>query len=138
MDLHLKDHTAVVVGGASGIGLAAARTFATEGAHVVLWDQSAEVSDVARQLGGASSVPTAGMMVDVADESAVRLAMDQTLQAVGRVDHLVHAAAIGSGKFGFPFTHLQPADWLRVLQVNVMGMTHVVHAVAPHMVERRG
>jgi 2-hydroxycyclohexanecarboxyl-CoA dehydrogenase len=53
------------------------------------------------------------------------------------MDHLVHAAAIGSGRFGFPFTNLDPADWPRVLEVNVLGMVHVVHAVAPQMYERR-
>src|SRR5439155_20816716 len=37
-----------------------------------------------------------------------------------------------------PFTNLAPADWPRVLQVNVLGMVNVAHAVAPHMVERRG
>ena len=53
------------------------------------------------------------------------------------MDHLVHAAAIGSGRFGFPFTNLEPADWPRVLEVNVLGMVHVVHAIAPQMYERR-
>jgi 2-hydroxycyclohexanecarboxyl-CoA dehydrogenase len=54
------------------------------------------------------------------------------------VDHLVHAAAIGSGKFGFPFTNLRPADWPRVLEVNIMGMVNVAHVIGPAMVERRG
>ncbi len=49
----------------------------------------------------------------------------------------MHAAAVGSSKFGFPFTNLTPADWPRVLEVNIMGMTHVAHAVAPAMVARQ-
>ena len=120
MDLQLNEHVAVVVGGASGIGQAAAKAFEAEGAHVAIWDRA----------GVADSV-------DVVDEAAVRGAMARTLAKFGRVDHLVHAAAIGSGKFGFPFTNLTPADWPRVLQVNVMGMANVAHAVAPHMVERK-
>ncbi len=120
MDLQLKDHVAVVVGGASGIGQAAARAFEAEGAKVAIWDR-ADAAD----------------SVDVVDEAAVREAMARTVAKFGRVDHLVHAAAIGSGKFGFPFTNLTPADWPRVLQVNVMGMANVAHAVAPHMVERK-
>ena len=120
MDLQLNEHVAVVVGGASGIGQAAAKAFEAEGAHVAIWDRA----------GAADSV-------DVVDEAAVRGAMARTLAKFGRVDHLVHAAAIGSGKFGFPFTNLTPADWPRVLQVNVMGMANVAHAVAPHMVERK-
>jgi 2-hydroxycyclohexanecarboxyl-CoA dehydrogenase len=50
------------------------------------------------------------------------------------VEHVVHCAAIGSGKFGFPFTNLEPRDWLRPLQVNVMGMVNVAHALTPHMI----
>lgn len=134
MNLELKDHTAVIVGGASGIGLAAARGFVAEGARVALWDRSPTVVDVAREVGGDHPI---GIAVDITDESAVNSALKQTIDALGHVDHLVHAAAIGSGKFGFPFTNLSPADWPRVLAVNVIGMANVVHAIAPRMVERR-
>ena len=58
-------------------------------------------------------------------------------ETFGPVEHLVHAAAIGSGKFGFPFTNLTPADWPRVLEVNIVGMVNIAHAVAPLLVERR-
>ncbi len=133
MDLELRGHAVIVTGGASGIGLAAARAFAAEGCRVAVWDCNRAVAGVARQACGESS---RGFVVDVADEFGVASAFAETLDAFGRVDHLVHAAAIGSGKFGFPFTNLTPADWLRVLQVNVMGTTHVAHAVAPHLVDR--
>lgn len=66
----------------------------------------------------------------------MRAALAATEAALGPVDHLVHAAAIGSGKFGFPFTNLTPADWPRVFQVNVMGMANVAHVVAPGMADR--
>jgi 2-hydroxycyclohexanecarboxyl-CoA dehydrogenase len=133
MDLHLNDHTAIVVGGASGIGLAAARAFAAEGVRMALWDRAEGVLEAARELGDGRA---AGFIVDVTDETAVQSVFVRTLEILGRVHHLAHAAAIGSGKFGFPFTNLRPADWHRVLQVNVMGMVHVAHAVAPHMVQR--
>jgi 2-hydroxycyclohexanecarboxyl-CoA dehydrogenase len=78
-----------------------------------------------------------GFGVDVADESSVNSALVQTIETVGPVDHAVHAAAIGSGKFGFPFSNLSPAaDWPRVLEVNVMGTAFVAHALGPHMAER--
>ncbi len=133
MDLELRGHAVVVTGGASGIGLAAARAFAAEGCRVAVWDCSSSVSEVARQACGEAAL---GLAVDVADDAAVRAAFARTLDAFGRVDHLVHAAAVGSGKFGFPFTNLTPADWLRVLAVNVMGTTHVAHAIAPHLADR--
>jgi 2-hydroxycyclohexanecarboxyl-CoA dehydrogenase len=60
-----------------------------------------------------------------------------TEKELGPIEHLAHAAAIGSGKFGFPFTNLAPADWPRVFEVNVMGMVNLAHVVAPHLVERK-
>jgi 2-hydroxycyclohexanecarboxyl-CoA dehydrogenase len=135
MDLNLKSSTALVVGGASGIGLATARAFAAEGADVAIWDRSPDAADAARELG---SKRAAGFIVDVTDQAAVAAALAATRDKLGGIDHLVHAAAIGSGRFGFPFTNLQPADWPRVLEVNIMGMTHIAHALAPQMVERAG
>lgn len=139
MDLNLKGHVAVVTGGASGIGWGIARGFAAEGCHVALWDRSANVVEQARQLGNDFPVQTLGIVVDVASEASVTEAQQQTVQLLGVPEHIVHAAAIGSGKFGFPFSKLQPADWLRVIDVNVMGMVHVAHATVPGMLnERRG
>ena len=132
MHLHLTGQTAVVTGGASGSGLATARLCAEEGCGVVLWDRDPAVGDVASRLAGEYGVAASGRVVDVTDFAAVRAAAD----ALAAVDHLVHCAAVGSGKFGFPFTHLTPADWPRVLEVNVLGTVNVAHAVAPEMVER--
>ena len=134
VDLNLKDRKALVVGGASGIGLATARAFAAEGAQVALWDCSHGVVDVARRLTETSTV---GVVVDVADEAAVRLAFDQTLAAIGHVDHLVHAAAIGSGEFGFPFTNLQPCDWPARAPGQRDGHDQCRVCYRAHMVERR-
>ncbi|MBI3862804.1 MAG: SDR family oxidoreductase [Planctomycetia bacterium] len=136
MDLELRDHVAVVTGGASEIGRAIAELFAEECARVAVWDRQTAgeaATEIAVRRGG----KTIGLAVDVTDELAVRKAAIQTAAELGPIDHLVHAAAIGSGKFGFPFTNLEPRDWLKSLEVNVMGMVHVAHAVAPVMIERR-
>ncbi len=136
MNLELTDHTALIVGGASGIGLATARCFAAEGAHVAIWDCSPGLSSVAHQLAQDFAVPSLGIEADVTDEQSLTNALQATLGRLGHIDHLVNAAAIGSGKFGYPFTHLTPCDWRKVLEVNVMGMTNLAHVVTPHMVER--
>jgi 2-hydroxycyclohexanecarboxyl-CoA dehydrogenase len=137
MELYLKDNTALIVGGASGIGLAAARGFAAEGTRVVLWDRNASVTAAAQHLRDDFAVPAIGMQVDITDLAAVASACERTQAAVGPLDHLVHTAAIGSGKFGFPFTNLTPADWPRVLEINIMGMTNIAHAIAPQMITRK-
>lgn len=121
MELDLNGNTAVVTGGASGIGLACARALEREGCRVAIWD----VSDAAEY------------RVDISDYAAVVAALAETEAQLGPVRHLVHAAAVGSGKFGFPFTNLVPGDWRRVLEVNVMGMVNVAQAMAPGMVTRK-
>lgn len=74
--------------------------------------------------------------MDVGDGDSVRAGWARVESEMGAVDHVVHAAAVGSGKFGFPFWNLEPRDWERVLRINVMGMAHVAHAAGPAMAER--
>lgn len=131
MDFFLQDQVAVVAGGARGIGLAIAREFRREGARVALLDRDDAVVESARELGGL------GCVADVASPQAVEDAAARVQAELGRVDHVVFAVAIGSGKFGFPFWNLTPADWPRVLEVNVLGAVHVLHAFTPRLVENR-
>ena len=132
MDLKLDGSVTVVTGGASGIGLACAQGFAREGGHVAVWDVSPEAPAAAAAL--ATDRRSVGLTVDVKDFQAVEKAVKDTEAALGPISHLVHAAAVGSGKFGYPFTNLKPGDWSRVLEVNILGMVHVAHAIAPGMV----
>src|SRR5580704_15036217 len=132
MDLHLKNRVAVVTGGANGIGRAAALAFAREGANVGIWDLNETDAQKVAAEAARHGVRTVGVEMDVAQQASVRAAFDKTIAMLGPIDHLVHAAAIGSGRFGFPFTNLEPSDWPRVLEVNILGMVNVVHVVAPH------
>ena len=128
MNLNLTEKVVVVVGGASGIGRACADQLAAEGASVCVWDII--------PAGEGTSSDRQHFVVDISDEQSVCNAARQTTKSTGPVDHVIHAAAIGSGQFGFPFTNLKPADWARVLDVNILGMVHVAHALTPQMVER--
>jgi 2-hydroxycyclohexanecarboxyl-CoA dehydrogenase len=135
MDLGLRGRTALVTGGAGGIGLASARAFAIEGAHVALWDIHPGVGEIARQLAAETGAQVLGLAVDVTRGDSVEQALLETTANLGQPGHLVHAAATGSGKYGFPFTNLAPADWARVLEVNVMGTARVAHAVVPRLAD---
>src|SRR5438105_2678087 len=137
MDLKLKGDTAVVVGAARGIGRAIARAFADEGANVALIDRDPEVAAAATELARDCGVRATALVGDATDAAAMRGAAERLLRENGRIDHVVFAVAIGSGKFGFPFWNLQPADWPRVLEVNVVGAVNVVHAFAPALIERK-
>ena len=123
MDLGLRDAVVVVVGGASGIGQAIAVEFEAEKARVALVDIVG---------GGPSS-----FLADVADYVAVARAAKEIRARFGRVDHMVFAAAVGSGKFGFPFWNLDPTDWDRVLRVNLIGAVNVAHAFAPVLADQK-
>lgn len=137
MDLQLKDQVAVITGAASGIGRATAELFAAEGAHCVLWDRDPKVADAARELAKAHGVRTLGQTVDVTDETAIAKAV-RAAGELGSISRLVHAAAIGSGHFGFPFWKLKPDDWDTVLSVNIRGMVNVAHAFAPKLAASSG
>lgn len=131
MELGLSGQTAIVIGGASGIGLATVRLLLEERANVEIWDRSDDVSAVADKLAHDNPGRIVPRRVDITRESSCQDAALLAQRQWPSVDHVVLAAAIGSRKFGFPFTNLDPNDWRQVLEVNVMGMVHVAHALAP-------
>jgi NAD(P)-dependent dehydrogenase (short-subunit alcohol dehydrogenase family) len=137
MDLELADNVAVVVGGANGIGLAIARAFLAEGARVAILDRAANTAAVASDLQSLFGRGVSGRIVDVTQYQTLQAAAPEVLAKFGRYDHLVYAAGAGSGKFGFPFWNLEPSDWPRMLEVNLVGAVNMAHAFTPHLVESR-
>jgi 2-hydroxycyclohexanecarboxyl-CoA dehydrogenase len=127
MDLGIGGDVGVVVGGARGLGHAIASAFAAEGARVAIVD---------RDPGGPPGI-SASILADVTDYAAIRGAAERVRREFGRCDHVVFAAGIGSGQFGFPFWEVDPAVWDRVLRVNLVGAAHVAHAFAPSMAEAK-
>ncbi|MFO0818685.1 MAG: SDR family oxidoreductase [Pirellulales bacterium] len=137
MDLKLQGNVVVVLGGASGIGLAIGRAASQEGAIVALADRSPTVAERAADLFLETGCRAVGHVLDVTDCSAVERYAASLEQAEGRVDHVVYAAGMGSGKFGFPFWNLSPSDWPRVLDVNLVGAVNAAHAFAPKLAAAR-
>jgi NAD(P)-dependent dehydrogenase (short-subunit alcohol dehydrogenase family) len=111
---------AIVTGGASGIGLATARWLAARGARVASLDRDP------RPL----PAPLVGLTADVADDAAVRRAVDEAAARLGGLDILVNNAAIGT--VGTVESH-PDAEWLRVLDVNVVGLVRVTRAALPYL-----
>ncbi len=135
MDLGLSGRTALIVGAAQGIGLATAKCFAAEGCSLLLWDLAGELTTVAQRLASEFEVEVATQVVDVVKFDELRNKFAEFTAAGGTIEHVVHCAATGSGKFGFPFTNLQPSDWPRTLEVNILGMVNLAHVVTPHLIE---
>jgi len=129
MQLHLANQIAVVVGGSRGIGRAIADEFAVEGCGVAVVDRE--------PLSAPANSKLLAIQADATDYAAVQAAARQIEQSLGKVQHVVYAAGCGSGKFGFPFWNLQPADWDKVLRVNLIGAVNSAHAFSPSLVEQK-
>lgn len=126
----LKDRVAVITGGASGIGEAIARSFASEGATIVIADRDEQRAQmVAAELPEALAVTT-----DVADAVAVAEMVRAGQEAYGQVDILVNNAAVASGD---DIMTLSEADWDRSLDVVLKSVFLCSQAVLPGMLERR-
>ena len=115
-DKRLADKAIVVSGGASGIGAACARAFVAAGATVFIADiDVANGARVAAELGNNASF----IDLDVTDEGQWERALGGVLAASGRLDGLVNAAGIGTANDSLE--DASPADWDRVLRVNLDG-----------------
>jgi 3-oxoacyl-[acyl-carrier protein] reductase len=127
----LKGQTVLITGASRGIGEAAARAFAREGAKLALLARTGEaVARLAAELrGGALGLPC-----DVADPEQVRRAIERALESFGHVDVLVNNAGIFSDATMLE-TDLE--TWSHTLATNATGAFLVTKAVLPSMIERR-
>jgi 2-hydroxycyclohexanecarboxyl-CoA dehydrogenase len=132
--VHLGGRVALVTGAASGIGRAIALELGRWGARVAVADLDAEgaIETVARL--GATAVSSLAVPMDVADYAAVQRGFAFAAERLGAVDLLVNAAG-----WDVPerFVDSQPATWRRLVDVNLMGVIHTMHAALPGMIERR-
>lgn len=137
MNLELSEQVVAVVGAARGIGRAMAVALAEEGASLVLVDRDECVSEVQRELEQRSGCNVLTFIGNVTDYAAMQSTARLVIEQHGRLDHVMFAAGVGSGKYGFPFWNLEPSDWDRVLRVNLVGAVNVAHAFAPPMILAR-
>ena len=131
MDQDLSDRVAAITGAASGIGLECARTLLASGARVALVDRDAEkLTTLCAELGD-RAIP---VVVDLIDPASVATMLPQILAKTGQLD-IFHANA--GSYVGGPIADGDPDQWDRMLNLNVNAAFRSVHAVLPHMIERK-
>ena len=127
----LNGKTAVITGGASGIGLATARLLAGEGMHLVLADIEQKALDAAVDEIASSDAEVIGVRTDVGELDQVQNLADQSFERFGAV-HLVFNNA-GIAVFG-PIQDMTHADWEWVIKVDLWGVIHGVEVFVPRMI----
>ncbi|MCF6140454.1 3-ketoacyl-ACP reductase [Flavobacterium sp. K77] len=130
----LKNKTALVTGAGKGIGKAIALALAKEGVNVILVARTQEEIDSVAAKVRSLRVKALAVTADVADINSVNAAVEKALSEFGAIDILINNAGIAS--FG-KFLELEPTDWERIIQVNLMGPYYVTRAVVPNMIERQ-
>jgi 3-oxoacyl-[acyl-carrier protein] reductase len=120
----------ILSGAASGIGRAAAQALAEKARALALIDVNARMLNEVVGICQRSSPRTRGFACDVTDPAAVTRAWQQIRGEFGGVATLINCAGIG--RFA-PFLEIEPAEWLRMFNVNVMGAVHLTRAVLPEM-----
>ena len=117
--------TVFVTGGGRGIGAGIARALAEDGWSVVVGARTrGEIEEVAGEIGGRA------VEIDVSDRQSV----ERAVREVGEIDLLVANAGVGGGQ-GSTW-EMEPADWWRVFEINVLGVHLTCSAVIPGMLER--
>lgn len=120
MDDEFAGICAVVTGGASGIGAGIVRALLARGAQVASIDRTAD----------GVPAPALAVVADLRDDAAVRAAIATVAQTLGGIDVVVNNA--GTGAVGTVADH-DDDEWLRVLDVNVLGMVRVTRAALPYL-----
>lgn len=131
--------TAIVTGGASGIGLATAKKLYRRGAHVVLADiNETALKEAERQVSESASSATnriIGIPTNVADEAQVQALMQRAVQEFGRIDLVMCSAGIGGAGIIDTFSG---AEMERMMSINFLGTYHCTRAALPTMRQQHG
>ena len=126
--------TVIVTGGGGGIGGATCRRFAREGAKVAIFDMNLEAAERVAADIRASGGQAAAFACNITDRAQVDAAVAAAQTQLGPIAVLVNNAGWDVFK---PFLKTVPAEWEKLIAINLTGALHMLHAVLPGMVERK-
>jgi short-subunit dehydrogenase len=134
-DRTFRERVVVITGGSRGLGLAMARRFADEGAHLVLLARSADQLRTAASELNARGVPVLTIACDVRDRTQVAAAMDTAVRTFGRIDVLVNNAGVIQVT---PFVHASLHDFENSLATHLWAPLYTTNAALPYLAHTRG
>ena len=126
--------TVIVTGGGGGIGGATCRRFASEGAQVAVFDMNLEAAEKVAADIRAGGGQAAAFACNITDRAQVDAAVAAAQTQLGPITVLVNNAGWDVFK---PFLKTVPAEWEKLIAINLTGALHMLHAVLPGMVERK-
>lgn len=131
---NLKNKNALITGAGKGIGKAIALALAKEGVNVILISRTQlDVDQLAIKIEN-FGVKSLALSADVSDINSINSAVEKALSEFKTIDILINNAGIAS--FG-NFLELEPTEWEKIIQVNLMGTYYTTRAVLPNMIERQ-
>ena len=130
----LRDKTVIVTGGGGGIGGAACRRFAEEGATVAVFDVDRAAAERTAAAISQSGRKATAFACDITDHARCAKAVHEAEAALGPVDVLVNNAGWDVFKL---FADTAPADWEKIIGVNLIGALNMHHAVLPGLIARK-
>lgn len=117
---NFEGKTAVITGAAKGIGASIGSHLRAQGATIISWD-----------LVTSPDSPFLQAKVDVTSPQDIEAAIEHAIRSTGQIDLLINNAGF-SGP-AVPLDEAKPSDWHRIVEVNLIGVFNVCHAVVPHM-----
>jgi meso-butanediol dehydrogenase/(S,S)-butanediol dehydrogenase/diacetyl reductase len=135
MTRRLDGRTIIVTGGASGIGAAFARGFATEGANVVIADLNLDAADALAAEIASSGDAASAVRVDVTDREAVRAGIGHAVERYGRLDAYFNNAGMNSP---MKFLDITESNFELVMRVNALGVLIGIQEAAKQFIAQGG
>ncbi|AZK47877.1 3-ketoacyl-ACP reductase [Paenibacillus lentus] len=130
--MSLNNQVAIITGAGKGIGKAIAEALAKEGVHLGLIARTtSDLETLQSELKKSYGIKVAIASADISDQAAAEQAVNTLVAELGGVDILINNAGIA--KFG-KLVEMDPKDWERIIQVNLMGTYYMTRAVLPRMI----
>jgi NAD(P)-dependent dehydrogenase (short-subunit alcohol dehydrogenase family) len=139
MDLELRGKRAIVTGGGAGIGRAIATELAREGADVAITGRRPEVlKEAAAQIETETGKAVAAVAADTGSDESVQALVSEVVASFGGIDILANVASENPAQPGGPsYVHATDDQFIRQLNVKVLGYLRTTRAVAPYLIEQR-